>query len=192
MLSKSFLCLTLLLLVAGCKLEEPAAPVAKIKATENNCPGAPCTVVFTDASENTSVYDWTYQWEFGDGAKSTEKNPSHSYVNGGSFKVKLTLTGKYGTSSDTTTVVIKTMAPLSSDFTSSQELSGDSIKVTFKNKSVSAIKYDWDFGNGKVSNVTDPVQNYANKDSTYTVTLKAYDTASISKTKTESLEVKKK
>ncbi len=192
MLSKTFLCLTLVVLVAGCQLEEPAAPVAKIRVTENNCPGAPCTVVFNDASENVSIYDWNYQWEFGDGTKSTEKNPSHSYVNGGSFKVKFTLSGKYGTSSDTTTVVIKTIPPVSADFTTTQELLGDSVKVSFTNKSVSAIKYDWDFGDGKVSHETNPLHNYVNKDSTYTITLKAYDKASVFKIKSETLEVKRK
>ena len=33
----------------------------------------------------------TYQWDFGDGTLSTEKNPSHTYLKAGKFNVKLKL-----------------------------------------------------------------------------------------------------
>ena len=275
--SKIILYSSLLLLIMGCTMEEPPTPVAKIGVTGGNCIG-PCTVIFSDASTNTSVYEWNYQWEFGDGEKSTAKNPTHKYQNGGNYKVKFILTGKYGTSSDTTTVVIKGVpaeppaasftvtggncdapcevtftntstravsyswnfgdksadsvsklespkhtfqkdgtfavkltavgaggtnsksemvviklaVPLAADFTSSQELSSDSIAVTFKNKSTSAVKYDWDFGDGKSSHDADPVHKYENKDGSFTVSLKAYDKANASKTKTETLTITKK
>lgn len=42
-----------------------------------------------------------YQWNFGDGTTSTEKNPTHSYNGGGSFSVILTVTGGCGSASST-------------------------------------------------------------------------------------------
>jgi len=50
-------------------------------------------VQFT-ASNNYNVQN--YQWSFGDGGISTEKNPSHYYYQKGSFQVKLVLTSPEG------------------------------------------------------------------------------------------------
>ncbi len=62
------------------------------------------TVTFTATATNTA----TYLWEFGDGETSTEMNPVHVYVGGGSFDVKLTVTGEGGTDykRETITVVV--------------------------------------------------------------------------------------
>jgi RHS repeat-associated protein len=42
---------------------------------------APLTVAFTDASTNAE----SYQWQFGDSAISTDKNPTHTYTLTGTF-----------------------------------------------------------------------------------------------------------
>ena len=56
----------------------------------------PLTVQFT----NTSAGDYTSsQWDFGDGATSTETNPAHTYAQAGTYTVKLTVGD--GTDSDT-------------------------------------------------------------------------------------------
>ena len=43
-------------------------------------------VTFTNASADAD----TFSWEFGDGATSTEENPTHTYTAEGTFTVKLT------------------------------------------------------------------------------------------------------
>lgn len=48
---------------------------------------APSTVTFTNASTNASEYSW----DFGDGNKSTLKNPTHRYTTRGSYMVNLTV-----------------------------------------------------------------------------------------------------
>jgi PKD domain len=53
---------------------------------------APLTVVF----DNTSQYGATFNWEFGDGNTSTEKNPTHTYLSTGKYSVRLTVTGVDG------------------------------------------------------------------------------------------------
>lgn len=61
---------------------------------------APLTVAFSDLSSGAIS---TWFWDFGDGVTSTEQNPSHNYVNAGTYTVSLTVTGPSG--SDTNTKV---------------------------------------------------------------------------------------
>jgi len=50
---------------------------------------------------------YTYAWTFGDGATSTEQNPTHAYTTPGDFTVTLTVTDNLGsTASDTATVTV--------------------------------------------------------------------------------------
>lgn len=55
------------------------------------------TVTFTDTSEANPT---KWQWDFGDGTSSTEKNPIHQYKNVGTYNVTLTVWNELG--SDTT------------------------------------------------------------------------------------------
>ncbi|MCX5771118.1 MAG: immunoglobulin domain-containing protein [Candidatus Hydrogenedentes bacterium] len=52
---------------------------------------APLTVWFTDLSEPGSSAIQTWDWDFGDGASSTEKNSNHTYTEPGIFTVRLTV-----------------------------------------------------------------------------------------------------
>ncbi|MEZ4688189.1 MAG: PKD domain-containing protein [Bacteroidia bacterium] len=52
------------------------------------------TVLFSNFSQNAS----TYSWEFGDGATSTEKDPSHTYAMAGSYTITLTAKNDAGDS----------------------------------------------------------------------------------------------
>jgi PKD repeat protein len=50
---------------------------------------------------------YTYEWDFGNGESSTEKNPTHAYENAGNYIVTLTVTDDEGsTANDTTTATI--------------------------------------------------------------------------------------
>ena len=60
--------------------------------------GAPLKVYFTDISIG---YPTTWLWDFGDGYTSTEQNPSHEYLNSGTYSVTLSVTGATGSSSVT-------------------------------------------------------------------------------------------
>lgn len=55
------------------------------------------TVTFTNASKDAE----SYAWAFGDGETSTEKDPVHTYAEGGSYTVKLTVTNAGGEDSMT-------------------------------------------------------------------------------------------
>ncbi len=58
---------------------------------------APFTVKFTEYYSVPNLVT-SYLWDFGDGTTSTVQNPSHTYITGGNFTVKLTVTGPGGSS----------------------------------------------------------------------------------------------
>jgi len=67
-------------------------PIANFNATPLSGP-APLTVAFSDASTGT-ITSWF--WTFSDGGSSTERNPSHTFANPGTYNVFLTVSGPGG------------------------------------------------------------------------------------------------
>ncbi|MBB3699321.1 PKD domain-containing protein [Flammeovirga yaeyamensis] len=64
---------------------------------------------FTNTSENAT----SYEWDFGDGNTSTEKNPSNTYEAGGDYTVTLTAYGEDESdmAEETTTVTVTSVDP---------------------------------------------------------------------------------
>ncbi|GEM_PF-6934619 len=83
------------------------APVAGFSATPLNG-NTPLTVQFSDASTNNPT---SYLWNFGDGATSTQKNPSHIYASAGIYAVKLTATNAAGSDIEEKTNYITVTTP---------------------------------------------------------------------------------
>lgn len=54
------------------------------------CSGLSCVFADTSSDSDGSVIGWS--WEFGDGATSTTRHPSHTYAAGGTYEVRLTAT----------------------------------------------------------------------------------------------------
>lgn len=69
---------------------------------------APSTVSFTNQSTNAT----SYSWDFGDGGTSTSANPSHIFLQGGVYTVRLTATGSGGSNSVSKTINIQTPTSL--------------------------------------------------------------------------------
>ncbi|MGB9940245.1 PKD domain-containing protein [Methanosarcina sp.] len=55
----------------------------------------PLSVVFTDTSTGTPT---SWLWDFGDRTTSTDQNPTHTFVEAGSYTVKLTIKNEVGSS----------------------------------------------------------------------------------------------
>jgi len=68
------------------------APVAAFSGTPLSGT-VPVAVVFTDASTNSPT---SWVWDFGDSGTATTQNPTHSYVQSGSYTVTLTATNASG------------------------------------------------------------------------------------------------
>nr|WP_054865220.1 PKD domain-containing protein [Methanosarcina barkeri] len=78
-------------------------PVADFSATPTSGK-TPLTVEFTD---NSTGVPTAWKWSFGDGTTSTEQNPEHQYLQGGSYKVTLTVVNVAGSSTVTKKNYIK-------------------------------------------------------------------------------------
>ena len=76
------------------------APRAAFSATPRNGE-APLTVQFTDLSAAGSAPITSWQWDFGDGSTSTDRNPFHSYSRPGRYNVTLGISTAVGSNSVT-------------------------------------------------------------------------------------------
>lgn len=122
---------------------------------------APLTVQFTNLSTGTIS---NYQWDFGDGtAFDTRTNPSHTFLNTGTYSVKLTVTGPGGIDSLTRSgyIVVGGAQPQAS-FTATPVAGVSPLTVNFSNLSASATSYFWEFGDGQTSTSASPAHVYVN------------------------------
>lgn len=122
---------------------------------------------FTDGSTTTGVV--TYSWDFGDGNTSTQQNPSHTYVDNGTYTVTLIITDDCGVDSVQTTVTVNNGC---TDPVAGFTQSGSEPTFTFTNTSTSSTNttYNWDMGDGTTYTTQDANHTYT-ANNTYTVTL---------------------
>ena len=118
---------------------------------------------------NTSTGAATYLWSFGDGATSTQQNPTHVYTTAANFTVQLVVTSSNGCKdsvSNSFNVFPKPIAAFAQP--ANQCLFGNSF--TFNNTSTGAATYLWMFGDGATSTQQNPTHVYSAA-SAYTVQL---------------------
>jgi len=135
---------------------------------------------------NTSVNADTYHWNFGDpfcnpGKNESDKeNPRHKYKEAGTFTVTLTAKNNFSKLSDTTTkeVIVGQQKIAEAKFIYNKSSETAPSTVVFKNTSVNAAKYEWDFddpdsGAKNSSDEANPAHVYA-KPGSYEVELSAW------------------
>lgn len=145
----------------------PAA-VANFTANPTN-DTAPLTVYFTNLSSG-NITGWS--WNFGDGSKSTDKNPTHLYNTPGTYTISLTVTGPGGTDTKTRINYITVNHPTPVADFNADPVSGKSpIAVSFTDQSTGTItSRSWNFGDGSTSISQNPSHQYETH-GTYTVSL---------------------
>jgi PKD repeat protein len=130
----------------------------------------PLTVAFTDQSTGT-IESWA--WDFGDGATSTEQNPSHEYTDLGSYDVSLTAADPIGEDTETKAGFIQVVTPVAADFSVATTPGLVPLVVSFTDLSTGGpTAWTWDFGDGATSTAQDPTHTYGDP-GYYTVTLTA-------------------
>ncbi|MFK7770498.1 MAG: PKD domain-containing protein [Saprospiraceae bacterium] len=132
-------------------------PFAKFKGDTMGCTIS--TIKFLNQSHGTGL---TYEWTFGDGEISIDKNPTHEYLSEGTFTVCLTVTDVNGCTDsyclDDYVVIANPVANFTSDISSA---SCPPLIVNFENLSQNASSYEWNFGNGSgSSNLENPPHVY--------------------------------
>jgi PKD repeat protein len=142
----------------------------------------PATVAFRDHSTGTTPRYYT--WEFGDGATSTDQNPTHIYIRKGLYTVRLIVTNAYGSSTEIKEKYIAIGLPPKADFSAAPTTGNTPLNVEFTDRSTGyPTAWKWNFGDGKESADQNPVHTYWSSGE-YTVTLTSsneYGTSDISK-----------
>jgi PKD repeat protein len=148
------------------------------------------TCAFSDGSTDPDGTVAAWQWDFGDGSTSSQRNPSHEFAVDGTFTVRLTVTDNLGgTGSATRQVTVPaTNAPPVANFTSSCT----GLTCGFTDQSTDAdgtvTAWGWDFGDGGTSTARNPGRTYASA-GTYTVTLTATDNVGATHAQAKSVTV---
>jgi PKD repeat protein len=140
---------------------------------EDNCNGQP--LVFTDISTpnaGSPIVSW--YWEFDDppsgGANtSTQQNPTHLFTSPGTYDVLLRVTNVEGCPSTVVLPVEVSMVPQVS-FTTDGDSACVMGEISFFGQASTSVTWSWDFGDGGVSVLQEPVHVYANP-GTYNVVL---------------------
>lgn len=117
---------------------------------------------------NNSVSASSFEWDFGDGEHSSEREPLHTYSQEGDYSVCLTAVGALG--QDTLCENINICEKPTAGFW--YELS-DWGEISLYNLSLKAETYRWDFGNGDTSEEKSPHYTYQ-EHGTYFITLIAF------------------
>lgn len=120
---------------------------------------APLSVSFTNQSSNGNG-SLSYQWAFGDGNTSTQRNPSNTYSSAGQFTVRLIATDTAGCKDTITRVNYVNIGTTRAQFAIKDTLCKGAFD-TLVNNSIGANTFSWDFGNGQSSSQRDPVVSYA-------------------------------
>ena len=126
-----------------------SVPVAAFTFTPSS-PIIGDTVTFTDASAGNPV---SYAWNFGDGATSTSKNPTHAYTAAGTYTVTESVTNPAGTNTATQSVVV-TSAPVPvANFTATPVYGTAPLSATFADASTNTpTAWTWEYRASGTSN----------------------------------------
>ncbi|RZL02470.1 MAG: PKD domain-containing protein, partial [Pedobacter sp.] len=157
----------------GCIQDEQSVQVSTypyLKAEFDVANDLSCNGILDVQITNRSVGATTYTWDYGDGSPVyVGNNPSHSYGRQGVFTLKLTASN--GFCSDIFTKTVSVSNTPSASFTSNVRSGCNQLIVRFRNTSINATEYLWDFGDGAFSREENPEHQYAFANTAFTVKL---------------------
>ncbi len=152
----------------------PAIISAFTADTTSGC--NPLTVTFTNNSPNTA----TAQWIFGDGGSSSSlQNNTHTFTNNQtqdtSYYPILITTSAYNCT-DTSSTIITVFPYIKADFTTAYTFGCTPFNMNISNTSIGANTYNWNFGDGNISNsafqnTNHTYYNYTNTPDTFLLSL---------------------
>ena len=140
-----------------------------------SCTNLSCSFSDTSTDPDGSVAAWA--WDFGDGAASTERNPSHTYASEGTYPVTLTVTDDEGAPSTPASRTVS-VSPANEGPTAEFTFSCVNLVCNFTDSSSdpdgTIVSRRWDFDDGTNSSLTNPQHAYASKGD-YQVSLEVTD-----------------
>lgn len=131
-----------------------AAPVSSF-TVNNNVGCEPFGAQFTNLSLNNPVsFNWTF--EGGNPSISTEANPSVVFANAGTYDVQLITTNAFGAD----TLNLNNYITVNTIPNPSFSESHNELTFNFQNTSSGATGFEWNFGDGNMSNLENPTHTY--------------------------------
>jgi len=129
---------------------------------------------FTDQSTDPDGKIDSWDWDFGDGETSTNQNPSHQYINPGTYEVVLIVTDNKKKTGSTSQIITIPNQPPTASFTYS--ITGGVVYFTDQSTDPDGEidSWHWDFGDEKTSRDQNPTHEYFIS-GTYEVTLTVTD-----------------
>ncbi len=112
----------------------------------------PFNVIFNNNSQNSSFYNW----DFGDGNTASFFNGFHEFQNAGNYIIKLVIEDISGCKDSIFESINVYPSPSSSYTFVASDPCYLPISVDFTNTSLSSNNFEWNFGNGQTSIVTNP------------------------------------
>lgn len=113
-------------------------------------------VSFTDISSSPATDKW--RWEFGDGESSELQNPNHNFSDTGVFDVKLVAWSSGCADTLVKEDIVHITGPVAK-FTDSISC-GSPYRRWFRDRSIDAAEWFWDFGDGTTSTLQNPEHTY--------------------------------
>ncbi len=166
-------------------------PVADFALPAAICPGGTAQFTYIEKNIGKAVNSWL--WDFGDGNTSILKDPVHTYMSPGTYKVKLTIRSNIGCVSNVTEKDFKVMEFPKATLTTVGFLCAGA-NVQFKDSSTSVdgtiSSWLWDFGdNSPTESIQSPIHVFA-RSGTYQVKLTVTTLYGCSNTSTQQVSIK--
>jgi PKD repeat protein len=151
----------------------PPLPIANFDDVDSAC--APYDVQFI----NTSLYGVRYLWDFGDGFRSTQQFPYHTFIDAGTYNVRLTVMGHEG---DLVDMIIKEVVVHPTpqpnflvmpykEFLGSPVRAFNYTNTNLPDGSPYDVWYSWDWGDGSPPDNVPQSSHFYKEPGLYTVTL---------------------
>ena len=130
----------------------------------------PLRINFSTTTSDGKFYDWN----FGDGNSSNQKNTEHIYTTSGIMKVQLISQNEFGCRDTLSKTINPYPVPNPSFSFENVNPCSKVAKINFKNTSTEAINYSWNFDNGLTS-IDNQSSTFYTKAGTYNVELTAFN-----------------
>jgi PKD repeat protein len=147
------------------------APVAAFSLAPESPVTVGVPVQFTDQSTGGAPSSWA--WDFDDGGRSTQRNPTHVFTEEGTYTVRLNVENSGGRDDVTRQVQVLPPKP-AADFTFSPTTPNAGVQVQFTDTSrnvTAGTTWSWNFGDGTPTSSERSPRHTFNARDTYDVTL---------------------